>query len=254
MLYSGTRILILIEVRMTVTPTHLRWIRPPRQARSQETLGRILDAAEVLVAQKGFDDTAVAEVARRAGSSVGAFYTRFRDKDGLLYALYDRYLEQALATADDALDPERWRGVGVGEMLDSVVRFLVTIYRERAGLMRAFVVRNHVDPEFAARQERLSHYVSDKLTGLLLDRRDEIRHPDPARAALFGLTMSFAAIESAVLFGEVRSGSLSMTDDDLATELVRAFTAYLGVESAQADFPARSPSESDREGTDKERS
>ncbi|NNL66054.1 MAG: helix-turn-helix transcriptional regulator, partial [Myxococcales bacterium] len=88
----------------------LRWVREPRQSRSRETLDRILDAAEALVAEKGFEDATVAEIVRRGGSSVGAFYTRFRDKDGLLYALYERYMEQAILTADDALDPQRWEG------------------------------------------------------------------------------------------------------------------------------------------------
>ncbi len=88
----------------------LRWVRAPQQARSQETLDRILDAAEALVTEKGFEEATVAEVARRAESSVGAFYARFRDKTGLLYALHDRYLEQAMATADLALDPARWAG------------------------------------------------------------------------------------------------------------------------------------------------
>jgi AcrR family transcriptional regulator len=226
-----------MEDAMNEAKPHLRWIRPPQQARSQETLGRILDAAEALVSEKGFGDTSVAEVARRAGSSVGAFYTRFRDKDGLLYALYERYLEQAMATADDALDPERWEGIGIARMLDSVVHFLVEIYRERAGLMRVFVVRNHTDAEFGARQERLSHYVSEKLTALLLARRDEIRHPNPSRAAAFGLTMCLSSIESTVLFGEVRSGTLLLSDRDLASELIRAFIAYLGIDPSQADFP-----------------
>ena len=57
----------------------LAWVRAPQQARSQETLDRILDAAERLVSEKGFEDTTVADVVARAGSSVGAFYTRFRD-------------------------------------------------------------------------------------------------------------------------------------------------------------------------------
>ena len=51
-----------------MTPTAgLRWVRPPRQERSQQTLHRILDAAEALVSDKGFEDTPVAEVVRRAG-------------------------------------------------------------------------------------------------------------------------------------------------------------------------------------------
>lgn len=212
-----------------MTPgSELRWIRPPQQARSQETLERLLDAAEALVAEKGFADTPVAEIARRAGSSVGAFYARFPDKDALLHALYERYYEQAIATADAALDPERWEGARIPEVLASVVRFLVSIYREQRGLIRAFVVRNHTDSEFQARRERLSHYVNDRLSALLLARRREIAHPDPVRAAAFGLTLVFSTLESALLFGELRSGALVLSDDDLAAELTRAYLAYLG--------------------------
>ena len=218
---------------MAATDAELRWIRPPQQARSQQTLDRILDAAEALVAHKGFEDTSVAEIARRAGSSVGAFYTRFRDKDGLLYALYERYLEQAVATADDALDPARWRDAGVAELISAVMRFLVEIYRERSGLMRAFALRNYTDFDFRSRQERLSHYVSDKLIALLLERRQEMRHPDPEQAAAFCLTMAFATIESAILFGETRSGALVLSDESLADHLIRATLAYLGVATPQ---------------------
>lgn len=208
----------------------LRWIRPPRQARSQETLDRILDAAEALVTEKGFEDATVAEVARRAGSSVGAFYARFHDKDGLLYALYERYFEQATATADAALDPARWEGASIPVILRSVVRFLVEVYRERTGLIRAFVVRNHVDGEFRARQERLSHYVNERLSRLLLARAAEIRHSDPARAAAFGLTFVVSTIESVILFGEMRSNVLALSDDEMSSELTRAFLAYLGID------------------------
>lgn len=212
----------------------LRWVRQPRQARSQETLDRILDAAEALVAEKGFEDATVAEIARRAESSVGAFYARFRDKDGLLYALYERYFEQATATADAALDPARWAGVPIPGILRAVVRFLVEIYRQQRGLIRAFVVRNHTDAEFRARQERLSHYVNAKLSELLLARRAEIDHADPARAAAFGLTMTVSTIESAILFGEMRSSALALTDDELSSELTRAYLAYLGVPETRA--------------------
>ncbi len=219
---------------MTPAAAGLRWVRPPQQARSQETLHRILDAAEDLVSEKGFEDTPVAEVVRRAGSSVGAFYTRFRDKDGLLHALYDRYYAEAIATADAALDPERWEGATIPEVLSSVIRFLVEIYRERTGLLRVFTLRNYSDPEFQARQERLSHHVNDRLTALLMARRHEITHPDPERAAAFGLTLVFSTLESVVLFGEFRSGALNLDDDELATEFARVYFAYLGLQQERS--------------------
>lgn len=209
----------------------LQWVRPPQQQRSQETLTRILDAAQELVSEKGFEDTPISEIVRRAGSSVGAFYTRFADKDALLHALYDRYLEQAIATADDALDPARWESSRIPELLSAVVGFLVTIYREQRGMIRVFVARNQRDQSFQARRERLSHYVSERLSALLLARRDEITHPDPERAAAFGLTLVFSALDGVMLFGEMRSG-LTLSDEALAEELTRAYIAYLGVHTS----------------------
>jgi AcrR family transcriptional regulator len=204
-------------------------VRTPRQARSQETLDRILDAAEYLIAEKSFEDTSVADVVARAGSSVGAFYTRFRDKEGLLYALYERYLAQATATADLALDPARWQGADIATVLREVVRFLVSVYREQAGLIRAFVLRNYTDAEFRARRERLSHHVNERLARLLLARAEEIRHPRPERAVDFGFAMLFSTVESSILFGDLRSSELSLDDAELAAELCRAYLAYLGV-------------------------
>ena len=213
---------------MTRESRQLRWVRPPQQLRSQETLARILDAAQALVSEKGFDDTPISEIVRRAGSSVGAFYTRFEDKDALLHALYDRYLEQAIATADDALDPARWESSHIPELISAVVGFLVSVYREQRGMIRVFVARNQRDETFQARRERLSHYVSERLSALLLARRDEITHPDPERAAAFGLTLVFSALDGVMLFGEMRSG-LTLSDEALAAELTHAYLAYLGV-------------------------
>jgi AcrR family transcriptional regulator len=214
---------------MTPADDDLQWVRPPQQARSQETLERLLDAAEALIAEKGFEDTPVAEVASRAGSSVGAFYSRFKDKDALFHALYDRWLEQATITTDVTLDPERWQGASIPELLTAVVTFLVKIYRERGGLIRAFVVRNHTNPAFQARRERLSTHISDRLTVLLLERRKEIHHPQPERAARFGVTLLFGALESVMLFGDFRSRTQILDDEALAAELTLAYLAYLGV-------------------------
>ncbi len=212
----------------------LRWVRPPQQARSQQTLDRLLDAAEALVSEKGFDDAPVAEIARRAGSSVGAFYSRFPDKDSLLGALNERFLVQAVATADAALDPALWQRASIGEISTAFVRFLVEIHREQRGLLRAFSLRMRVDPVFQARRERLAHHVGGRLSELLLAHRAEIQHADPHRAAAFALTMVFGVLEHTIVFGEMRSGAFTWTDEDLSAELSRAFLAYLVVPTRPA--------------------
>ncbi len=206
----------------------LQWVKPPRQARSQETLVRILDAAESLVADKGFEDASVAEIVRRAESSVGAFYSRFGDKDTLLHTLYERYYEEATATADAALDPQRWEGAGTVDILGAVIPFLIQTFRDRKGLVRAFMVKGRSDPSFGQREQRLSRYVAGKLSVLLIDRREQISHPDPVLATEFGLHLIFGSLERTVLFDELAQAFSHLSDADLAREMMRAFLGYLG--------------------------
>jgi AcrR family transcriptional regulator len=71
----------------TAPVIQLRTVSGPKQARSERTLQRLLAAAEALIKEKGHAAVSIPEIARRAGSSVGGFYARFRDKDELLRAL-----------------------------------------------------------------------------------------------------------------------------------------------------------------------
>jgi AcrR family transcriptional regulator len=206
--------------------TRLEWVHPPRQARSRRTLERILDAAERLLDEKGFDDLSVHEVAQRARSSVGAFYTRFEDKDGLLHALHERFSEEAFATADRALDPARWRGATIAEILSSCIPFLVRITRERAGLIRAVLLRAAVDGAFAERAARLSRHVIGGLDRLLLARRDEIGHAEPEVAAQFAWRVVFSVLNQNLL--DVGAYE-AISDDRLAVELTRTANEYLGL-------------------------
>ena len=54
------------------------------QDRSRETLRRILDAADKLFAEKGYDKTTVAEIISDAGIGHGTFWLYFRNKEDLL--------------------------------------------------------------------------------------------------------------------------------------------------------------------------
>jgi len=68
--------------------------RQPKQARSQERVSLILDAAEQLFIELGYDQTTTRAIAARAEVSIGSLYQFFPDKEALLKALADRYFEQ----------------------------------------------------------------------------------------------------------------------------------------------------------------
>ena len=55
---------------------------------------RILDAAVVEIAQRGYYNTTVAMIARRAGVADGTIYLYFENKDAILFALFDRAMDR----------------------------------------------------------------------------------------------------------------------------------------------------------------
>ena len=73
-----------------------------RQAKSQETRQRILDAARTLMLERGYRGTTVSEVARRSGVHVDTLYELVGRKPVLLREL----IEQAISGTDHAVVAE----------------------------------------------------------------------------------------------------------------------------------------------------
>ncbi|MEL6333909.1 MAG: TetR/AcrR family transcriptional regulator, partial [Cyanobacteria bacterium J06626_26] len=67
--------------------------RQPKQARSQERVKQILDGAEQLFLDVGYDSTTTRAIAALANVSVGSLYQFFPDKEAILKALAIRYME-----------------------------------------------------------------------------------------------------------------------------------------------------------------
>jgi AcrR family transcriptional regulator len=210
--------------------TVLRWVRAPQQARTREGLARLLEAAEELIAEKGFDDAGIVEIAQRAGSSVGGFYRRFRDKDGIIQALHERFCEDARVTADAALAPGRWDGASLAEVAREFIAFLVQIFRERQGLLRAFLKHALADAALRQRNLELFRHLSSRLSALLRTRKHEVSHPQPELAAAFGLQMALGTLDHAI---QTHHEPLPLGDERLVTELTRAFSSYLGIDTSR---------------------
>ncbi len=205
----------------------LQWIRPPRQERTQQSLGRLLDAAESLLRDKAFDDIHVADIALRADTSVASFYRRFKDKNALLHALHERFSDAAIATADDALRAERWEGSGIREILDSVFPFLIEVLQSQEMLQRAVYRIALSDESIRERSLGLRRYVLSGLSELLLARRSEIRHPEPEKAVPFALVQAGALLTECFLTGMRDTSLLPSSDREISDQIVQSCCSYL---------------------------
>src|SRR5882757_1968191 len=66
----------------------------PQQARSRESLRKLLKAAAEVLGQHGVEGTTIPRIAAHAGLTPGAVYRRFPDKDALLEAVVIGILER----------------------------------------------------------------------------------------------------------------------------------------------------------------
>jgi AcrR family transcriptional regulator len=205
--------------------------RPPQQTRSQETLDRILDAAEKVLEEKSFTEATLAEIMERAGVTVGAFYRRFPDKDALLHLLDERFFHELHHRADELLDPERWHGASIQQIVREFARTAVRIYMTRRGLARSIFLRARVDPVIQSSGRRVNAHYIERLRQLLLDptRRASISHPDPERAIALGFMMFYGALRETTVFGEVWPDHHQLVADDLGEQMARLYLSYLGV-------------------------
>lgn len=210
---------------------------PPRQARSRETLKRLLDAAEKVIARHGLEGATLPRIARQARVSPANVYRRFRDKDALIAAVFSRFSDMQAEHADQTIDSEPIRKMGLRPFVRQWIGALVASYRAQAGLMRATIEysRKNAERPFIKRQVQLEGRSFDKMAEALLIFRDEIRHPDPELAVRWAMLMPGFALRELLLFDKANlTGRLvPMDDPQLQEELVRAFLGYLGVDAEE---------------------
>lgn len=208
--------------------TQSQFLRPPQQTRSQETLDRILDAAEQVLAEKAFGDATLAEIMERAGVTVGAFYRRYPDKNALLRHLDERFFAELLARADALFDPARWPGVSARKIIEEFAVQAVEVYSARRGLLRSLFLRARNDSVLQQSALEVNRHFIEKLRMLLLPRSAEMTHPDPERAIELGFMMMVGSLRELVVFGEVWPAPPAHTPE-LAAEIARMYCGYLGI-------------------------
>src|SRR5436309_8500535 len=88
--------------------------------------GLILDVAEEMLAEKGYHDTSMDEIAARTGVAKGTLYQHFPSKEDLVFALFERNLALFEQTVKQA-------AVSTLTARAKLERILHYVYEERRG-------------------------------------------------------------------------------------------------------------------------
>lgn len=205
-------------------------MRTGQQTRSQRTQQALLDAAEELFAKQGVDATSVVDIASKAGCSVGAVYHHFSDKKAVLYALFDRLAEEFEATTREAVDPQRWDGAKVGDILYGYVEFALLNSRRQPGFKSTALEAAREDPALTGQYRKLQGNLDEGLYELLIARRDEISHPDPELATRYALEQLGAVLHMRLKGETLDTRFKKQPDDVFLAESLRSVCGYLGID------------------------
>jgi AcrR family transcriptional regulator len=192
--------------------------KQPRQERSRQMVGRIVEAGRSVLVEDGYDAFSTNRVAARAGISPGSLYQYFPDKAAILDLVVDRYWERVAAQVAASL-ADRIAGIGPTVVRDIADALLTALESDRA-LMR--VVAEELP--LGRNRERLGDLerrVRDLATAYLAARPETSRRPDPAAAAW----MIVLAIENLAVRWVLDQPSIDR--DDFLDEVVALVGGYL---------------------------
>jgi len=123
--------------------------RIPRQSRGVETRNSILEAAMALLAERGYEGTTTHQIARRAGTSVGALYRYFSGKEAILQEIYRMEVSGLRTRILEGFSVVDVVTKDASELVRTAMRLAFSTYAERPALWRVLLEQSRKVPELA---------------------------------------------------------------------------------------------------------
>lgn len=202
------------------------WARPAYQERSRQQRDRLLKAGERVFAELGFWQAHVADIARRAGCSVGSFYRRFHDKEAFFFALQADMAAHAEANIGKFFDDPACREGPLFEVFRRLVRNTSRTMKGIEGYYRALFELSLRGQDVWPLMRRLETIEAGYVVALLKARGVTV-DAHKQDAAHLAIRMMHGQIISNMLHGP---GPFTIDDPRLHEELAHMLVRYLGLD------------------------
>lgn len=131
--------------------------------KNEDVKNKILDATELLLKEKNFNDLSLAQVASKAEISKGTLYYYYKTKNEIFFDLTDRYL---LRQWDDFLlwTEDEHKDTSIARLVKYVVQRNVTNAALRLQLYgEAQLGNNELKQKLSKRYDEFEHLISEKI-------------------------------------------------------------------------------------------
>jgi AcrR family transcriptional regulator len=154
--------------------------RRRRQARGEQRMAQIVDAAAAVFARHGYETATTIKISAEAGISPGSLYQFFPNKEAIAKALVDRYAGELREAHEAAFDGTDLATIDLGGLVDHVIDPLIAFNIANPGF-QALYARPDQPAGLAAATRPLDDAVLGRIVELFAARAP---HLTPAEATL----------------------------------------------------------------------
>jgi AcrR family transcriptional regulator len=203
------------------------FVREPKQERSRQSFDKALDAAVALMVERRSGAFTLAEVAERAGVSIGSMYGRVDSKDALIRTAHAREMGRIRKEQDEVFGA----AAPADEDLPGVVRRIIATtaehLRRNAAVLAPLMVVGSQDPLVAAAGRLYYEGLVETFCSALLTHRDGIRRPDPERAVTWSFDVVYSVVARHLGLGSAPEAAGQGDWDQILDDLAEMVTAFL---------------------------
>jgi AcrR family transcriptional regulator len=187
--------------------------RVPQQERGTRRMAELLEAAEAVIAESGYDAATMTAIALRAGSSIGALYQYFPNKEAVVRALRAAYGNQMEARW--TLLEEATASFSVRQLSDQLIDVIVQFIDEHPAFFPLMDA-----PVRYSRDQNARNRLRERIAGWFRQRKPRLTPEQAFRVANVALQI-VKSMQS--LYADGKAGERK----ELVREYKLALTTYL---------------------------
>lgn len=163
-----------------------------------------------------------------AGTSVGSFYSRFVNRDGLLFAMHERFIQRMDQFIESISEKAASRRT-IREAIKVIIKGYYQLMQDNRNSITFFMLFKADDSKLKERGVLANAAAAGKFKRVMKKFESEINHPDPEIAADFAFRFLIAMLVQQIMFQPAEVTGRSCSEAKLIVEISRMMTEYFDI-------------------------
>ena len=193
------------NTELSADPAVLNGVKPANQARSVDLQLRFARAGREMLVNQRLADIRIPALSKRAGSSIGGFYSRFENREVFFRFLQVSMLEENRALVDRALAPEHLHEMSEVEVIENVVATMIKVFSSPwRGVMRESYASIAEGRDIWAPMRERGREIADAVAAHFKERYAGRADGPDTGDILFAMQMLFSALNNDLMNPKLR--------------------------------------------------